>query len=651
MNDNYSNMSLEEIKKMWHKLHENPELRNMLRPEILHSWDRSFKNQVSAYSKKTFHLYSKEEYSYALQKSKDLIDCAFPVMENLVQFMQDTGFVVCLTDPNLVILKVLGDKKSMEWAQKSNLIERSVWNEDLVGTNTGTLAIELSKPISLYGYEHYCLSNVVSTASGCPIFENDKIIGVIGMVAPYDKIKNQHTLGMVSVAAKQIQSAILLKRIYQYQQVILNSMSDGVIAINDVGNITFINKKCKHLLSLNHDNLVGSNLLSVLGNSNDNLYFIETVTKEITITDEFFVISSGKTKIKCNITSTPIKSSNNLEKGNVLIIREYERSNHLVKKWIGRSNKMTFHNIITSNDSFKKIIEKAKIASYSSSNILLLGESGTGKDVLAQAIHNESHRKNNPFVAINCAALPRELLSSELFGYEDGAFTGAKKGGNIGKIELADQGTLFLDEIGDIPLDLQVTLLRVIEEKSIVRLGGNKLIPVNIRIIAATNKDLEVEISKNKFRLDLYYRLGVIKLKIPPLRERPEDILILTDYFLKNICSRFNKPLKNLSKEAKEVFLNYQWPGNVRELQNVLESSIQLSPCNEITYTDIKGYININNQHLSTTNDTYLHKIPEIEKKMIERYLNEKFTKDEIAKILGISRRTLYRRLEKYKLK
>lgn len=649
MNDNI-NMSLEEIKDMWHKLHENPDLQNILSPEIRHSWDRSFKNKVPAYSKETFHFYSKADYAYALQKSKDLIVCALPVMENLVQFMQDTGFVVCLTDPDLVILNVLGDNKSMEWAKKANLIEGSVWNEELTGTNTGTLAIELSKPISLYGYEHYCLANIVSTASGCPIFENGKIVGVIGMVAPYDKIKNQHTLGMISVAAKQIQSAIFLKRIYQYQHVILNSMSDGVIAIDDAGNITFINRKCRQLLSLTQDKLIGTNLLSILGNNNDNLYFIETVTKEITITDEFFVISNGNTKIKCHITSTPIKSSNDLEKGNVLIIREYERSNHLVKKWIGGSNKMTFNNIICSDDNFNRIIEKSKIASYLNSNILLLGESGTGKDVLAQAIHNESPRKNNPFVAINCAALPRELLSSELFGYEDGAFTGAKKGGNIGKIELADQGTLFLDEIGDVPLDLQVTLLRVIEEKSIVRLGGNKLIPVNIRIIAATNKDLEEEISKNRFRLDLFYRLSVIKLKIPPLRERPKDILMLTEYFLKNICSRFNKPLKNLSEEAKEVFLKYQWPGNVRELQNVLESSIQLSPYDEITYNDVKECININKQHLTTIDHTKPHTIPDIEKQMIEKYLKENLTKDEIANILGISRRTLYRRIEKYRL-
>ena len=643
-------MSLEEIKEKWHRLHENPNSREILRPEVLNSWDRNYKNNISAYSKKISYLCSKEDYAYILQKSKSLFESALPVMENLVQFIEDTGFVVCLADPNLVILKVLGDKQSMEWAHKSNLIEGSNWNESYTGTNVGTLAIELSKPVSLYGYEHYCLSNIVSTAFGCPIFEDDNIVGVIGVIAPYNKIKNKHTLGMVSVAAKQIQSALLLKKIYQYQHIILNSMSDGVLAINNERNITFINKKCKQLLGLNQNNLIGRNILSVLGNNKDNLYFIETVTKKTKITDEFFVINTDKTKIKCNITSTPIESSNNWEKGNVLIIREYERSNSLVKQWIGRSNKMTFKNIVCSDYSFKKIVEKSKIASRSSSNILLLGETGTGKDILAQSIHNESYRKNNPFIPINCAALPRELLSSELFGYEDGAFTGAKKGGNVGKLELADQGTLFLDEIGDIPLDLQVTLLRVIEEKSIVRLGGNKLIPVNVRIIAATNKDLQEAISKNKFRLDLFYRLSTIKFTIPPLRERPKDILALIDYFFKDICTQFNKPLKTLSTDANKVLQNYHWPGNVRELRNVLENLVQLSPNDKITSNDVEEYIGVDNIESPIINNNNSQRISDIEKQLIEDHLEQNLTKEEIAQKLGISKRTLYRRLRKYNL-
>lgn len=645
-------MSLKEIKRKWHKLHIEPKSRKNLRPEIYESWDRSYKNKVPMFSKEITHFSSKADFAIALDNSKHLIDCALPVMESVVDFMKGTGFVVSLTDPNLVLLKIMGDDNAMKWAKSTNLVEGSIWTENLTGTNTGALALSLEKPISLYAYEHFCLLSIASTASGCPIFDNGRIIGGIGMIAPYNKLTNNHTLGMVSVSAKQIQSVMVLKQIYEYQQVILNSMSDGVMVIDSNSNITFMNKKCAKILGFQQTNIIGCNINNLLGNVDENSYFINTITQDQVLTDEFFVITNGKLKIKCNVTCTPIRSSNIYEKGNVVIIRENERSNHLVKKWIGRSAKMTFNNIIGNNTQFLDIVNTAKLASSSDSNVLLLGESGTGKDIIAQSIHNESLRKNNPFVAINCATLPRELLASELFGYEGGAFTGAKKGGNIGKFELANQGTIFLDEIGDVPLDLQVTLLRVIEEKCIIRLGGSTLTPVNVRIIAATNKNLEEEIARNSFRLDLFYRLGVIRLNIPPLRERSDDILLLAEYFLENICKRYNKPLKKLSHEVKEVFLNYHWPGNVRELQNILEAAIQLTPDKEIHYHAIKGYINLNKFNNNIINKTpEISTLPHIEKLMIEDYLRKgNLTKNEIAKALGISRRTLYRHIKKYKL-
>ncbi len=293
----------------------------------------------------------------------------------------------------------------------------------------------------------------------------------------------------------------------------------------------------------------------------------------------------------------------------------------------------------------------AKTTSQSDSSILLLGESGTGKDVIAQAMHNESPRKNNPFLAINCAALPRELIASELFGYEDGAFTGAKKGGNVGKFELANQGTLFLDEIGDVPLDLQVALLRVLEEKSVIRMGGNKLVPVNVRIIAATNRNLEEEIARNRFRRDLYYRLGVIRLIIPPLRERPDDIPLLVQHFLGLICKRFGKPLKKISLRAIENLMSYRWPGNIRELQNVLESAIQLTPDDEIDYEFVKHYLDFE-APVPIIADSHSQEISSSEELRIlkEALLRNRYNKSATAKELGVSRQCIYRRLQKYNL-
>lgn len=203
--------------------------------------------------------------------------------------------------------------------------------------------------------------------------------------------------------------------------------------------------------------------------------------------------------------------------------------------------------------------------------------------MFAQSIHNASTRRGEPFLAINCAALPRELVSSELFGYEEGAFTGARKGGNPGKFELADQGTIFLDEIVEMSLSAQGSLLRVLEEGAITRLGGTEEIPVNVRIIAATNKDLLAEVEKKSFRLDLYYRLGVIDINIPPLREREDDMPKLVEYFLMTIGPKLGKSVTHVDDEAMSMMLKYHWPGNVRELSNVIERAINMSDGNMIT--------------------------------------------------------------------
>jgi transcriptional regulator with PAS, ATPase and Fis domain len=225
-----------------------------------------------------------------------------------------------------------------------------------------------------------------------------------------------------------------------------------------------------------------------------------------------------------------------------------------------------------------------KIASNSFSNVLIQGESGTGKELIAQAIHKCSFRSTGPFVAINCGALPRNLVESELFGYEEGAFTGAKHGGRPGKFELAHGGTIFLDEIGDMPLDIQVRLLRVLQEKKIIRVGGQQYIDIDVRVIAATNKDLSQEVRDGNFRLDLYYRLNVLPILVPSLRERKKDILLLAEFFLKKFCRQSGMNMKKFSSAVSKAFMDYEWPGNVRELENVVERAVNLCEKEILSY-------------------------------------------------------------------
>ena len=356
----------------------------------------------------------------------------------------------------------------------------------------------------------------------------------------------------------------------------------------------------------------------------------------------------------------------------VIIIQSLLKFNKLRDQYVGSTAHYTFENIVHGNSkSFNNVLDAAETASRTPSNILLMGESGTGKDVLAQAIHNASLRNDQPFVAINCASFSRELIASELFGYEPGAFTGAKKNGSIGKFEAAKQGTLFLDEIGDMPLDLQVMLLRVLEERRFMKVGGTTEIEVDTRIIAATNKDLKKLIEQKMFREDLYYRLGVVKIKVPPLRDRLDDILPLANYYLNTICTRQGKPIVFLSEAAKSLLLSHQWPGNIRELRNLIEGIISTQNCSEIDtehllrYMDFSELKPVNSKKISPVgaNDNQnpppadngkklvIRKTSSISKQSIlDTLVSEGNNINKVAAKLGISRRTLYRRLHEYDL-
>jgi len=322
----------------------------------------------------------------------------------------------------------------------------------------------------------------------------------------------------------------------------------------------------------------------------------------------------------------------------------------LIQRVAGVRANITFDHIIGQSSNFKSAITYAKMAVGSDTNVLLLGESGVGKEMFAQSIHNASNRSKELFLAINCAALPRELIASELFGYEDGAFTGARKGGNPGKFELADQGTMFLDEIGEMPLDMQSSLLRVLENGTIERLGGREPIPVNVRIIAATNKNLLEEVKKGNFRLDLYYRLGVMIINIPSLRDRISDIPEFVEHFIKTIGPKHGKKILSIDDRAMDILLNYDWPGNVRELNNVIERAINISAGNVLTADllppemrkDNQTYIKLWEEHPSKNM---------IEEQLIRNYLSKySNNRSRVAKELGISRSSLYRKMIKYSI-
>jgi two-component system response regulator AtoC len=330
-----------------------------------------------------------------------------------------------------------------------------------------------------------------------------------------------------------------------------------------------------------------------------------------------------------------------------LLVKKLAEHRELVEENLSLRQKLEdryrFENIIAKSSKMQRVIEVIKVVAKSNATVLITGESGTGKELVARAIHSQSDRRSKPFVAVSCAALPESLLESELFGHEKGSFTGAyaqKKG----KFEFANGGTLFLDEVGEMSANIQVHLLRVLEEKEFTRVGGNEPIKVDVRVISATNKDLRKAIEKQEFREDLYYRLNVVNIELPPLRERKEDIPLLAEHFLHKFAMENRKEVTEFSAEAIEFLLDYDWPGNVRELENAIERAIILSKDSPITTADLPQ------ENLLPVGSTSTGKnLKEVEKSHILNVLRETGENySEAARILGVSRMTLYNKAKEY---
>jgi len=447
---------------------------------------------------------------------------------------------------------------------------------------------------------------------------------------------------------------------------ILKNISDGVATVNDSGDVELLNSFFKRMPSHRFSEI--KNILKdmILNDSGSALH--KMLREKKSFKDEEMIFPASEGFFSLLVSGTPILDEGGDVHGGVIVLRPMKDVHRLIQRFSGYRASFCFEDIITNDPIMFTLIENAKNTALSISNVVIEGESGTGKELFAQAIHNHSTRSNGPFIAINCGATPRELIASELFGYAEGAFTGAKKNGNPGKFELASGGTLFLDEIGDMPLDQQCSLLRVIQEKKITRIGGCHAIPVDARIICATNKDLYNEMKMGNFRNDLYYRLNVINIKIPPLHERCEDITLLFNYFMKKAESHASNNIPQISEEVKSYLIHYDWPGNVRELQNVVERLVNITSGTFVEVDHLpqeirKATSRIGSSnpsclmpektnipiHIKTERELFRQRKGEAQKKHIMELLElHHWNINRVAKELGISRTTLYKKIKFY---
>lgn len=429
---------------------------------------------------------------------------------------------------------------------------------------------------------------------------------------------------------------------YSMFRTIINSSSNGIITIDNKGIIQQINNQAYQFFHLSTIDAVKGHSIDIV---NKNFKWKQAMD-ENGVHEEVLKLNDGRNFF---IQYTPIlvDTENSglviIVKNSEEILKEETKIRYSLREK-GLTAKYSFSNIIGKSDIIKENIKMANKYSKVDSNVLIIGETGTGKELFAHSIHQASNRSNEPFVAINCAALPESLLESELFGYEAGSFSGASKNGKMGLFELAHKGTIFLDEIGEIPMALQAKLLRVLQEHEIRRIGGNSVQPIDVRVISATNINIEKQIEEGKFRSDLYYRLNLLDIYIPPLRERQNDIQEMVDFYLNKFSCDMKKSPAKLTKEAAQILTSYSWPGNVRELRNVCERLVVLNDKNEITKEDLKQFKIF--QNITSKEEKISQLIDETLNEDSMVFLKPKKKKQDLAKELGVSRTTLWRMLK-----
>ncbi|MCK6259346.1 sigma 54-interacting transcriptional regulator [Fictibacillus sp. KIGAM418] len=469
-----------------------------------------------------------------------------------------------------------------------------------------------------------------------PLYKENQLIGAVSVIQDISQIEHYRSL------LKQMEK-------------IIEFSTDGIYVVNSEGITLIVNSAYEAMSGIKRERLIGHHMGDLMNHG----YFDQSVSL-LVLQDKkrrSILQRIGQQK-DVMVTGTPVFNESGEIQMVVTSVRDITQLNELtneLKKAKSFSemsqNRYTFstegndEKVVFQSIQMKGIIEKVKqIASYPTS-ILLSGPSGAGKEVIANLVHQLSDRKDMPFIKVNCGAIPEQLLESELFGYEKGAFTGARQEGKVGLLELADKGTVLLDEVGELPLSLQVKLLRVLQEKQIQKLGSSKVKQLDIRIISATNKHLKELVEKGKFREDLYYRLQVIEIAIPPLSQRPEDIEVLLDHFFTYFCKLFNIE-KHVSPETKQILQSYHWPGNVRELRNLVESMIVSVPSLTIEPVDLPPHFSIHGNSESV--HTFKQRMGQFEKRVIMDALHKKPSIRKAAEYLGVDHSTLVKKMKKW---
>ncbi|MGF2648367.1 sigma-54-dependent Fis family transcriptional regulator [Bacillus cereus] len=594
---------------------------NRINQRISESWHRCKQANVNPHMNKGQKILSSNIFQEQKKKSEIFLDIALPQIQNMRKTIDELQMMALLIDPDGYVLSLSGNKQTLKRAKHINFIEGVKWTESAVGTNAIGTALEIEEAIMISGTEHYTVASHSWSCAAAPIHNDDgKLIGVLDFSCPIE-FSHPYMLGMVTSIAHAIERECSI-RVHQNELHLIHRFLDVIDSDEQV-------------VICNHRDVIVSASKSVR----------ERINNWSRMKLEELMHHGLETKLEI-----PVYSNERMI-GKCMYLKENKQMNTYSALTFIKG--ITFSGVTGTSRAFQHTLEEIKLVSPTDASVYVCGETGVGKEYVARAIHENSPRKDGPFIAVNCGSLPKELMESELFGYAEGAFTGARRQGYKGKFEQANGGTLFLDEIGEVPPEMQVALLRVLQERTITPIGSSKLVPVNIRIITATHKDLLRLVEEGKFRQDLYYRLHGYPLYVPSLIERKEDI----PYFIQHFCERKNWNVV-FPKSIYNQFLQHTWPGNIRELVNVLERIYILSQGREICEKQVDFLLqtmrgNQQQLELQVENKTEhtLHFREKIQRdSMIEALQKTNGNVSLAAKLLNVPRSTFYKRMQKYKL-